>query len=129
MREFTYLEAGGASIEGEGHKFRPWGFAGGEDGATASLTLCTADGGEHAMPSKMPYRAVGKGDKFIVVGPAGGGYGDPKKRDPERVLADVLDGFVSVAQARAVYGVAIDQAMQIDVETTAQLRACTNLPK
>src|SRR5580765_4350281 len=29
VREFTYLEDGGASVEGEGHKFEPWGFAGG----------------------------------------------------------------------------------------------------
>ncbi len=122
IREFTYLEDGGASIEGEGHAYKPWGFGGGADGDTANLTLRGADGTERAMPSKMPYEAVRKGDRFIVVGPAGGGYGDPKKRDPERVLADVLDGFVSLDDAREQYGVSIREDMTVDLAATAALR-------
>jgi N-methylhydantoinase B len=122
IREFTYLKDGGASIEGEGHAYRPWGFGGGADGDTASLTLRKADGPARAMPSKMPYEATAKGDTFIVVGPAGGGYGDPKKRDPERVLADVLDGFVSIDDAREQYGVSIGQDMTVDRAATAALR-------
>ena len=60
IREFTYLEDGGASIEGEGHAYAPWGFRGGADGDTASLTLRKADGSDRSMPSKMPYEAVGQ---------------------------------------------------------------------
>jgi len=116
------LENGGASIEGEGHTYKPWGFDGGADGDTASLTLRKADGAARAMPSKMPYKAVGKGDTFIVIGPAGGGYGDPKKRDPERVLADVLDGFASLDEAKALYGVCIGGDMRVDWTATAALR-------
>lgn len=123
VREFTYLEAGGASIEGEGHAYPPWGFAGGNDGVTANLTLSKAGGKALSMPSKMPYKSVGKGDKFIVTGPAGGGYGDPKKRDPEKVLSDVLDEFTTVQKARDDYSVVITQAMELDHEATAQLRA------
>ncbi len=74
------------------------------------------------MPSKMPYEAANKGDTFIVVGPAGGGYGDPQKRDPERVLADVLDGFVSLDEAREHYGVSIREDMTVDMAATAALR-------
>jgi N-methylhydantoinase B len=122
IREFTYLEDGGASIEGEGHAYKPWGFSGGADGATANLTLRKADGRDMPMPSKMPYKKVGKGDKFVVVGPAGGGYGDPKKRDPGRVLGDVLDGFVTVDEARKLYGVAISSDMTVDAAATAALR-------
>lgn len=123
IREFTYLQDGGASIEGEGHTYRPWGFGGGADGATASLTLRKADGTERDMPSKMPYEAARRGDTFLVVGPAGGGYGDAKKRDPERVLADVLDGFVSLDDARQQYGVSIRADMTVDLVETAALRA------
>ena len=74
------------------------------------------------MPSKMPYKAVSKGDRFIVTGPAGGGYGDPRKRDPKRVLSDVLDGFVTIKQAREQYGVAISDDMTVDFEATKKLR-------
>jgi len=123
VREFTYLAAGGASIEGEGHTYPPWGFAGGEDGATASLHLRRADGDEQSMPSKMPYRTVKTGDRFIVTGPAGGGYGDPLLRDPQRVLSDVLDGFVTTEQARSVYGVLITDDMRVDEAGTQSRRA------
>ena len=39
--------------------------------------------------------------------PGGGGYGDPFKRDPAKVLADVIDGYVTPCKAEEVYGVAI----------------------
>ncbi|MEM6896717.1 MAG: hydantoinase B/oxoprolinase family protein, partial [Pseudomonadota bacterium] len=44
IREFTFLDEAGFSLEGEGHAFRPWGFDGGEDGYEASLTLVHPDG-------------------------------------------------------------------------------------
>jgi N-methylhydantoinase B len=86
------------------------------------VTLRKADGTELAIPSKMPYRAAAKGDTFIVVGPAGGGYGDPMQREPQRVLNDVLDGFVTREQARADYGVVIRNDLTIDQAATAALR-------
>jgi N-methylhydantoinase B len=54
---------------------------------------------------------------------AGGGYGDPLERDPQSVLGDVLDGYVTIAGARADYGVVIDdQGLMIDQAATADLR-------
>jgi len=38
----------------------------------------------------------------------GGGFADPRERDPDRVRADVLDGFVSREAAARDYGVAIE---------------------
>ena len=38
----------------------------------------------------------------------GGGFGNPRERDPERVRTDVLDGFVTLDAARRDYGVIID---------------------
>ncbi len=39
------------------------------------------------------------------------------------MLADVLDGYVTAAQARSVYGVAIDEASgRVDEDETAALR-------
>jgi N-methylhydantoinase B len=71
----------------------------------------------------MPYRAASQGDTFIVVGPAGGGYGDPRKREPERVLSDVHDGFMTREQARTDYDVVIHDDLTIDHEATATLRS------
>ena len=39
--------------------------------------------------------------------PGGGGYGDPFERDPERVLDDVVNGYVSVEAAERDYGVVV----------------------
>ena len=44
VREFEYLSDGGSSVEGEGCRFRPWGFRGGDDGQPSSLVLARADG-------------------------------------------------------------------------------------
>lgn len=122
VREIAFLTDAGTSVEGEGHAHRPWGFLGGAPGVTARLTLRHPDGTEDSLPSKVPHRAVKAGDTFICHGPAGGGYGDPLKRDPARVLEDVLDGLVSVETARRDYGVAISDG-RVDETATAALRA------
>jgi N-methylhydantoinase B len=54
---------------------------------------------------------------------AGGGYGDPLDRDPELVLGDVLDGYVSIDGAREDYGVVVrPEELGIDWEATGKLR-------
>ena len=34
----------------------------------------------------------------------GGGYGDPRERDPDLIRADVLNGYTSPGAAREAYG-------------------------
>jgi N-methylhydantoinase B len=64
------------------------------------------------------------GTEVTLELPGGGGFGPPRRRDPARVLADVQDGYVSIEQARAAYGVAVDpERMSIRDEETAELRA------
>ncbi len=47
----------------------------------------------------------------------------PGERDPEMVLNDVLQGYVSIDIARSEYRVAIDPAtFEIDEEETGKLR-------
>lgn len=122
VREFRFLADGGASVEGEGHRFPPWGFAGGSGGVTARLALRRANGGDAELPSKVPHMDVVAGDTFLCEGPAGGGYGDPLERDPEAVRADVLDGFISAATAERDYGVVLTPAGEVDRAGTAALR-------
>jgi N-methylhydantoinase B len=122
VREFTYLEEGGVSVEGEGHKFAPWGLSEGQMGFPAKLIVRRAGGEEADLPSKVPYMRARAGDCFIVVGPSGGGYGDPRLRAPERVLADVLDGFVTVNSAGRDYGVVLKADLTIDGEATGRAR-------
>jgi N-methylhydantoinase B len=123
IRNFTMLADGGASVEGDGHRFPPWGFAGGSDGVTAALTFEPNEGPARALPSKLPHMRATAGDRFVALGPGGGGYGDPAARDPNKVLDDVLDGYITVAQARADYGVTISPDGVLDLTATAELRA------
>lgn len=121
VRAFQFLEPGGFSVEGEGHRFRPWGFSGGADGVPAELHLIHADGRDEALPSKVPYHPARAGDTFLAIGPCGGGYGDPLERDPARVLDDVRDGLISAGKALADYGVVIRDG-QLDAAATAAER-------
>jgi N-methylhydantoinase B len=122
-RHFRYLSDGGASVEGEGHAFRPWGFQGGGEGQSAELRLERASGRTEQLPSKAPYTPIRKGDLFVCIGPAGGGYGDPLERDPQDVLDDVLDGFIGAEDARRDYAVVVGANRQVDAAATAALRA------
>ncbi|MFK7945577.1 MAG: hydantoinase B/oxoprolinase family protein [Paracoccaceae bacterium] len=120
-RAFQFLEPGGFSVEGEGHKFPPWGFKGGAEGMPAELHLIHADGTEESLVSKVPYRMAAAGDTFLAVGPSAGGYGPARERDPQAVLEDVLDGIVSVESAASQYGVVIADGV-VDAAATATLR-------
>ena len=51
----------------------------------------------------------------------GGGYGDPLERDPERVLEDVKEGYISGDNAAAVYGVVLADS-GVDSAATTKCR-------
>ncbi|MDB5529556.1 MAG: hydantoin utilization protein [Devosia sp.] len=107
IREFTFLSDGAFSVEGDGHKYKPWGYDGGADGYNASLRLIHKAGGETQLASKVPYHKIKAGDHLISQGPSGGGYGNPRERDPASVVSDVLEGFISPEIAANEYGVVI----------------------
>ena len=51
---------------------------------------------------------MNKNDVVRMVTCTGGGYGDPLKRDPQRVAWDVKNGYITTEQAETVYGVLVD---------------------
>ncbi len=60
-------------------------------------------------------------DAYYIRATGGPGFGDPLRREPEAVAADVERGFVSAASAERVYGV-VTAAGAVDAEATAALR-------
>ena len=46
---------------------------------------------------------VPPGHRIVLETPGGGGLGDPRRRDPQKVQEDVVDGFVTREQARVSY--------------------------
>lgn len=122
VREFQMLVDGGFSVEGDGHRFRPWGFDGGVDGHVARLQLIDTDEKATDLVSKVPYHKLRKGERLRSLGPCGGGYGDPLARAPEDILDDVLDGLITAEAARADYGLVIADGV-VDLAGTAAERA------
>jgi N-methylhydantoinase B len=84
--------------------------------------------GKVALRSGRPIRPKGRQtvpprDAIRLELPGGGGFGDPRTRDPKRVLDDVLDGLITTEEAQRDYSVLIDERGQIDVQATERLRS------
>jgi N-methylhydantoinase B len=122
VREFAFLSDGGASVEGEGHRYRPWGFLGGSEGMPAKLDLMVPGQADRALPSKVPHMNIARDGRFVCYGPAGGGYGNPMERDLADVADDVLDEVISVETALRDYGVVISAKGVVDAEATRKVR-------
>jgi N-methylhydantoinase B len=92
-------------------KFPPLGLFGGDPGKLAQYALGKPDGTEEMLGSKCTFTVpVGHSVSMRTCG--GGGYGPPRERDPKLVLQDVLEGKISAARAREVYGVSISETRE-----------------
>ena len=63
--------------------------------------------GAVALRSGRPIRPKGRQtvpprDAICLQLPGGGGFGDPRARDPERVRDDVLDGLITAEERAAI---------------------------
>ncbi len=109
----TRLELGGRDNTlvtfGEGTVEPPLGSAGGGPGTLNVIKLVYPDGKEHIPTTKDLINDVPAGTIYYQEAGGGGGCGDPKKRNPELVLADVRNGKLSAERAREDYGVEIDK--------------------
>ncbi|HVO59441.1 MAG TPA: hydantoinase B/oxoprolinase family protein [Terriglobales bacterium] len=121
IREVMFLSPGHASVEGDGHRHAPWGIFGGNPGSCGDLVL---NPHSHArkLPAMISNLSLGAGDTLQTVSPCGGGYGNPRERDPNAILNDVLDGIISRETAAKDYAVVINERMQIDQVGTNALR-------
>ena len=83
-------------------EFAAKGFAGAKDGSRREHRI----NGQVVDPKgRLP---LAPGDRITMIEAGGGGYGDPKARDRERVRSDVANGFISAESARQDYGLEVD---------------------
>jgi N-methylhydantoinase B len=105
--------------------FPAWGIDGGKSGQPNSLILQAGTPGARAIGKISGYK-IQSGERIELYMGGGGGWGDPFERDPEKVLGDVIAGYVSCQAAESDYGVAVVEAargaFQIDVANTRLLR-------
>ncbi|MDN6490453.1 MAG: hydantoinase B/oxoprolinase family protein, partial [Yaniella sp.] len=126
VRENTFLEDTIITCEGERHESDvPWGAYGGHEGRNASIIKNPGRDGEESWPSKVTGRELLAGDSVQITVPSAGGFGHPMKRDAEKVLSDVLDGFTNREAAERDYGVVLKETtngLEIDEAGTEKLR-------
>jgi N-methylhydantoinase B len=81
----------------------PWGIEGGKPGSV-NLLLVEENGGKVRNFSREPHIELKHGDLVRIITGGGGGWGDPRAREPEQVRRDVEDGYITSEVARSVYG-------------------------
>lgn len=106
--------------------FQPRGFRGGAPGATGDCWL-DPDTPRARRLGKINSISLQPGEVLSLRTPGGGGYGDPFRREPAAVLADVRNGLVSVEAAQCYYGVAVDDG-NLNLRATERLRYSGNHP-
>lgn len=127
QRELEILQSGVLYTGlGDRHRFHPWGLAGGGDGSAGAFYRIAGDNGSVSrMGHKTTSFPLKKGDIIRVITPGAGGYGNPRKRPPEKVLQDVLERKVSLQVAREQYAVVIRKEGEhifLDKAMTFELR-------
>ena len=86
------------------HETPPPGLFGGRAGATARYVLDPGTDREQVLPSKTPYIDLEPGTLVHLQSAGGGGYGNPRERDPGRIANDLENGYITEAGARTGYG-------------------------
>ncbi len=102
-----------ASFVMEHGRVGPPGVLGGGDGAPNTVEVIR-DRQVHVPPhlSKEQDIPVKAGDSVRVGTPGGGGYGDPRQRDPAAVAEDVRLGYYTAEEAARLFGVATPRAAE-----------------
>ena len=120
-RAYRFLAPASAIVINYKTKTRPWAIGEGKTGLNNTVVIHPGtDLEEHVGQSTNQFDADGR---IVNLTGGGGGWGNPLKRDPAEVAADVKDGFVSVKLAASDYGVVIHPiTFEVDQEATQRLR-------
>ncbi len=85
--------------------------------------------GRYVYPYGQPTHPTAALSALRYLNHGGGGWGNPLEREPDRVMVDVRDGYVSIEGAARDYGVVVlgdpesdPEGLVVDVEATARLR-------
>lgn len=112
------------SIRIDGVKMPAWGVRGGKNGGRGRAVVNPGTDQERLLDPFSDGNVLKRGDVLRLETGGGGGWGHPFDREPDRVLADVLNGYVSHEAAALDYAVALSaDGRSVDLEATAALRA------
>ena len=86
-----------------------WGLLGGQD-AQPPVVIINPDTDEEMRVMKAADLHIKRGTVVRLLTGGGGGYGDPRERDPDSIRSDVENGYISPVRAEKVYGWSRDTA-------------------
>ncbi|MEA2167232.1 MAG: N-methylhydantoinase [Solirubrobacteraceae bacterium] len=118
-------------------KLKPWGLFGGASGTLSSFRVkCPGDDGFATFKERFGVACASKFTNIRL--PAGtvlemtlggaGGYGPAAERSSERIARDLLDGFCTTEDVRALYPDQADVALRERDAMLAALRASSERP-
>lgn len=120
-RAYRFLAPTTAIVINYKTKTQPWSIAGG--GLGVKNTVIVHPGTDLEREVGVSSTAFESGGAIHNLTGGGGGWGNPFDRDPEKVAADVKQGFVSVEAAASAYGVVVNPtSFAIDEQATQKLR-------
>ena len=102
-----------------------WGVRGGRAGRPFQVTIDPGGADEQVVDALADAEPVSAGQVIRIRTTGGGGWGDPLERPYDEVARDVAWGKVSVAGARADYGVELsvhDDEVRVDAAASDRLR-------
>lgn len=91
----------------EGVHNRPKGVHGGGTASGPAVWRIGIDGSQSEITDTVAEVHLHPGEAIVSLGSGAGGYGNPLDRDPQRVLDDVRDDYITLDRARSAYGVVI----------------------
>jgi N-methylhydantoinase B len=84
-------------------KFTPWGLAGGSHAQGAHCYITPGVNQTQEIPTKT-NKALSKNNLLHIETPGGGGWGDAKSRDTDRLECDIKNGLITSKRAGEIYG-------------------------
>jgi N-methylhydantoinase B len=103
---------------------KPWGLDGGGEAAGNGIAIRHKGEWKTDLPNAKIFNVrLERGDAYKMLSGGGGGFGNPFKRDAQKVAHDVREGYVSQEAAEKLYGVALNDSGEVNASQTTQLRS------
>jgi N-methylhydantoinase B len=123
----TEFKIGGKNTKvvtfGDGDVEPAFGLYGGHESTLNKIELRYPDGRVYQTTTKDLVEDVPEGTILFQQAGGGGGYGDPRLRDPKKVAQEVKNGMISIRRAREDYGVILNpDTLEIDTEAPKKSR-------